>query len=166
MPEALKHLMPLPVGQLRVDAMEQVEVGIERRIGQEIMGADVGLWEDSAQSRDGGGGILGQHEPSLRPDPLKPAFERGAPDPVGRQATDAPALEEPIDRTGALTDVRPFVGYSLPLRSSARQRKGTVRARPESIPGLRAHELVADQITVGPEVEVVGKRDPHAAAGA
>ena len=156
--EAPQHVPPGLVVELGVDAVEEVEVGVERLLAAEVMKVDGGVGEVLTEALDRARRDVGEHELDVRHQSPQPGLDDPGADPVGRDLP-RPRLADPVRErsrparlpVARLDEARVFVGVTgkaedpLPLD-------------PQAVPVLRAEQVPAEQVPVGAEVVVMGQR--------
>ena len=88
--EAPQHVAPGLVVELGVDAVEQVELGVERLLAAEVVKMDVGVGEVLTQPLDRARRDVGEHQLDVRDQSPQPGLDDPGADPVGRDASPPP----------------------------------------------------------------------------
>jgi hypothetical protein len=156
--ESVQDAAPLFVVELRVDTMEEVKVGLDRRIGQKVVGAHLHVPEVLGEAAHRRGGVLRHHELPGRSDPVEAKLESSRANPVRGQALHAHPIEPSAERGGSLAEGW-VVRCRLPRLAIRGQGERARGPGPERIPRLRADQIVPYEAALSPEVEVVPQRD-------
>jgi glycosyltransferase involved in cell wall biosynthesis len=159
--EAAQDRAPVPVGQLGVDPVEEVEVGDQRRVGPQVVADDLGLGEQLAQAGDGRLGVVGGDELALGRAPRQRQLEEAGARAVGGEPADAALAEQRVDRGGAAREPGDGVGGALPVGARGRQRERPARADPQRVPRVGPDQIVADEAAILPEVNPMSDGDSH-----
>jgi hypothetical protein len=138
--------------------MEEVEIGFDWRVRQEVVRANVNPLEMAAEPGHSLGRVLRHQELPGWSEPVEPKLESSGTHSVGGEAPDAELVEPTAQRLGAYAECGVVRGR-LPRVAVGGQGKRSRGLSPEGIPRLRANQIVADEAALGPEVEVVPERD-------
>jgi hypothetical protein len=160
-PETTQELAPLAIAELRVDSVEEVDIGRERPVSSEVMVRRVGLGEDRGEALDGRGAVVGRNELAMGPELVQMPFKRCASYAIRGDNASAFRLEPDIDRTCARGNLGPPPGRVNELHACRGQCEDSARLRSQPVPRRRIDDVRADDRPILAEVVVVTKRDAH-----
>ena len=105
---------PLLIRELGIDAVEEVDFGVERRLREQIVANRLNLREKRLQPRKRRWGIFAEHQTTGRIEAMQPEFERSPANAVGGKRLQLAFAQPRVDLRCASSDVLALVGSALP----------------------------------------------------
>ena len=161
--ETPHDFVPLQLGELRVDAVEEMYVCNHGPVAAQIVLEHVRFRENFGQASDCRVAVVGEQQPSVGSETMEPPLERSAAHAVGGKRAGAGLGEPGVDCLSTGSDV--VMAFCLCHEGFACRgdRESAPRLRSESIPHLGTREILANDFPVDAEVVVVPDREPQPA---